>query len=89
MGITLFKKKLLYLLNNNELMNDFYLKRLRKEADTYYHIRLNESGKYDIFFHNYQLTKVESNLSRQEAFERLKVHKRKHILKRVKQLKKN
>lgn len=75
--------------NNNEPMHDFYLKRLRKEADTYYHIRLNESGKYDIFFHNYQLTKVESNLSRQEAFERIKVHKRNHILKRVKQLKKN
>ena len=70
-------------------MNTFYLKRFRKEADKYYHIRLNEQGKYDVNFHNYKLTKMASNLSRNEAFKELERCKREHILKRIKLEKKS
>lgn len=70
-------------------MNTYWLKKLRDEADRIYHLRLNTSGTYDIYFHNYKVVKLCTVPSRQQAFELLNKYKKEHILKKVKLLKKN
>lgn len=68
-------------------MEIYYLRLLRDEADKYYHLRLNTSGTYDIFFHNYKVVKLCTIPIREDALNKLKEYKREHILKRIKQLK--
>jgi hypothetical protein len=61
------------------------LKRLRGEADKYYHMRLETNGEYGIFFHNYKVVKMDSTKNRSDGFKLLNHYKREHILNRLKQ----
>lgn len=69
-------------------MNTYYLSKLRKEADTYYHLRINVNGVYEVFFHNYKVVSIDKANTREEGLKKLNYHKRKHILKRISELKK-